>query len=65
MDVREQLEATHLRLFSIAATVDFDLVKVENSFVSSSEIEFLPAVSPTFNYDFTFTSNSGLPLFIL
>lgn len=65
VDVREQPEATHMRLFSIVATVDFDLIKVESSFVVSSEIPLIPTLSPSFNQDFTFTANPGLPLYIL
>ena len=65
VDVREQPEATHLRLFSIVATVDFDLVKVESSFNVSTEIELVPTLSPSFNHDFTFTPSTGLPLYIL
>lgn len=65
IDVVEQPESTHLRLFSVVAAIDFDLMKVESSMEISTEIGVVPTLSPSFEHEFTFTADTGLPLFVL
>lgn len=64
LDMVVQQEATHARLFSVAALVDFENAKAQGQLLASSEIALTAAVIPAQNQDFTFAANAGLSLFV-
>lgn len=64
LDMVVQNEATHVRLFSLVALVDFENSKVEGYIQESTEIELSAAVIAAQDQDFTFAANAGLSLLV-
>lgn len=65
LDLETHQEATHIRLFSLIALIDFENATVESSIMESAEIATAPSVESAIDQDHNYTANAGLSVFVL
>lgn len=65
IDLVTQVDATHFRLFSLVATIDFDEGSAIGTIVSSAEISQVSALQSGFTDTHTIEAGTNAPVFVL